>query len=340
VIETSTRESLDDLLARRILVLDGAMGTLIAQEELTEADYRGRRFAGHSQQLSGNHDLISLTRPDVVSRLHHAYLDAGADIIETNTISATAIAQASYGLEPLAYELNQTSAQLAKVAAREWTNRTPEKPRFVAGSIGPIRWKSSSEPGEPRVRPPIDVDRLRDAYTDQVRGLLDGGCDLLLIETIVDPLGSQPLFKAIKAAIDGHHHDIPLMLSVTLGPGSSRTLGGQTLGAFWTAVADLDPFAVGINCSFGARHLKPALADLANAAHAWVSCHPSAGLPNESGHYDEEPDESARFIRDAAREGLLNIAGGCCGTTPEHIRAIADALKDVPPRRLPGRNRV
>ena len=339
-MQGSVREILDNLLQRRILVLDGAMGTKVQQQGLTEADYRGTRFRDHPRKLFGNHDLLSLTRPDVVSRIHHAYLDVGADIIETNTFSATAVAQARYGLESIAYELNSTGARLAKAAAREWTSRTPEKPRFVAGSIGPTHWRlSQPDLMEQEVRLTMNVDQLRDAFRDQVRGLLDGGCDLLLVETIVDPVNTKVALEAIESVVDARGDEVPLMLSVTLGAGRSRTLQGQTIETFWTSVADARPFAVGINCSSGARHLRPALADLARVSNTWVSCHPSAGLPNALGHYDEQPGESATLIREAAQQGLLNIAGGCCGTTPEHIRAIANAVKEMSPRRLPTRTR-
>jgi 5-methyltetrahydrofolate--homocysteine methyltransferase len=330
------RERLDDLLRRRILVLDGAIGTMIQSQGLLEMDYRGTRFLHHAGNLQGNHDLLSITRPEIISSLHHAYLDAGADIIKTNTFSSTSVGQACYGLESLAYELSSTGARLATDAAREWTNRTPGKPRFVAGSIGPTHWKlSRPELMNAPVSATMTVDRLRDAFRDQVRGLLDGGCDLLLIETIVDPLNMQAAFEAIDTVVDESRNEIPLMVSATFAPDGHHTLGGQTLGAFWTSVAAAHPFIVGINCSLGARHVRPALADLVRISNTWISCHPSAGLPNALGHYDEQPPESATRLREAAEEGLLNIAGGCCGTTPEHVRAIAEALKDVAPRHLP-----
>lgn len=332
----SSRAILDDLLARRILVLDGAMGTTIQRQGLTDGDYRGDRFGRHSRNLLGNHDVLCLTRPDLVSRIHHAYLEAGADIIETNTFSSTAVVQAGYELETLAYELNSTGAQLAKAAARQWSTRTPDKPRFVAGSIGPTNWKLSQPASVSAPAGPVmTVDRMRDAFRDQVRGLIDGGCDLLLVETIVDPLNAQTAIEAIEAVLEGRDHEVPVMLSVTLDTSGGHTLAGQTLEAFWASVVDAHPFAVGINCSFGARRMMPALADLARVSDTWVSCHPSAGVPDAFGRYDEQPAETALLIREAAQQGLLNIAGGCCGTTDEHIRAIANVVKDMSPRRLP-----
>jgi 5-methyltetrahydrofolate--homocysteine methyltransferase len=334
-MQSSARELLDDLLHHRILVLDGAMGTMLQQRGLMEADYRGERFRHHSRTLYGNHDVLTLTRPDVVSRIHHSYLDAGADIIETNTFSATAVAQAPYGLESLAYELSAAATRLAKAAAREWTRRTPDRPRFVAGSVGPTSWKLSQlDPEGGHVHGAASIDALRDAYKDQVRGLIDEGCDLLLIETIVDTLNTRAALEAIDAVVDRRRNDVPLMLSVTLGKSGGRTLAGQSPEAFWSSVAEAHPFVVGINCSFGARPIKAALAELARVSDTWVSCHPSAGLPDARGTYRELPEETASLIREAAQLGLVNIAGGCCGTTPAHIRAIACAVKDVLPRRV------
>jgi 5-methyltetrahydrofolate--homocysteine methyltransferase len=333
---TSAREMLDDLLAHRILILDGAMGTLIQQRDLTEADYRGDRFRLHSRNLRGDHDILCLTRPDLVSGLHRAYLEAGADIIKTNTFSSTAVVQADYGLETLAYELNSAAAQLAKALACEWTARTPDKPRFVAGSIGPTTRRLSLPDNVRRSTSPVlTMDDVRQAYKAQVRGLVDGGCDILLVETIVDPLNAQAAVEAIEAVQKGRPDELPLMLSVTLERGGLRTLAEQTLDAFSDSMAHARPFIVGINCSFGAGRMHAALADLARASNSWVSCHPNAGLPDASGRYVETPAETATLLREFADAGLLNIAGGCCGTTPEHIRAIAEALRDVPPRRLP-----
>jgi 5-methyltetrahydrofolate--homocysteine methyltransferase len=335
-MQSSARELLDELLRHRILVLDGAMGTMLQQRGLTEADYRGTRFRHHSRNLHGNHDVLTLTRPDVISSIHHSYLDVGADIIETNTFSATAVAQAPYGLESLAYELSASAARLAKAAAREWTRRTPDKPRFVAGSIGPTSWKlSQPDPKGAQIHGAASIDALRDAYKDQVRGLIDEGCDLLLIETIVDALNTRAALEAIDAVVDRRRNDVPLMVSVTIGKSGTRTLAGQSLEAFWSSVADAHPFVVGINCSFGARPMKAALAELACVSDSWVSCHPSAGLPDALGNYRELPEETASLIREVAQLGLMNIAGGCCGTTPAHIQAIAHAVNDVSPRRRP-----
>jgi 5-methyltetrahydrofolate--homocysteine methyltransferase len=331
----SVRQVLDHLLTRRILVLDGAMGTMIQRQGLTESDYRGQRFLRHPRNLYGNPDVLSLTRPDLVSGIHDAYLEAGADIIKTNTFSGTAVAQADYALETHAYELNAVGAQLAKAAAHEWSRRTPDKPRFVAGSIGPTNCRLS-EPAQAR-RPSggaaVSVDRMRDGFKDQVRGLIEGGCDLLLVETIVDPLTTQTAIEAIQAIAEGRQDEIPLMLSVTLEEGGHRTAGGQTLAGFWASVQAARPFAVGINCSFGTRGMISALAELARLSDTWVSWHPSAGVPDASGRYREQPSDMALSVREAAQQGLLNIVGGCCGTSPAHIREFANAVKEIPPRR-------
>jgi 5-methyltetrahydrofolate--homocysteine methyltransferase len=333
----SVRQTLDDLLGRRILVLDGAIGTMIQQQQqLTEIDYRGERFLRHPRNLHGNHDVLSLTRPNLVSAIHHGYLEAGADIIKSNTFSSTAITQADYGLEMHVRELNAAAAQLAKAAAHEWSARTPDKPRFVAGSIGPTTCRLS----DPRQTRPsgsvaMTADRVREAFGDQVRGLLDGGCDLLLVETIVDPLTTQMAIEAIKTVLAEREAETPLMLSVTLEAGGDRTQGGQTLPEFWNSVKRTRPLAIGINWSFGARGMMPALTELARVSETWVSWHPSAGVPDPAGRYDEPPTETAGLVREAAEQGLLNIVGGCCGTSPEHIREIANAVGEIPPRRLP-----
>jgi 5-methyltetrahydrofolate--homocysteine methyltransferase len=331
----SPRETLDDLLRRRILVLDGAIGTMIQGQGLTEGDYRGERFLRHPRNLCGNHDVLSLTRPDLISAIHHAYLEAGADIIKTNTFSSTTIVQADYALEMYVHELNATGAQLARAAARQWSTRTPDKPRFVAGSIGPTTCKLSDPPqARPSRTTAMTADRVREAFRDQVRGLIDGGCDLLLVETIVDPLTTQTAVEAIEAVLDRRLNQIPLMLSVTLDAGGNRTQGGQTLFEFWNSVKRTRPFAVGINCSFGARGMVPALTQLARVSDTWVSWHPSAGVPDPAGQYEEQPTETASLAREAAQQGLLNIVGGCCGTSPEHIREITNAVADISPRRL------
>jgi 5-methyltetrahydrofolate--homocysteine methyltransferase len=332
----SIRSRLDPLLARRILVLDGAMGTMIQRHGLGEADFRGERFRRHPRELKGNGDLLSLVRPDLVEGIHHAYLEAGADIIETNTFTATSVAQADYGLEDLAYEMNLAAARIARRAADAWTARTPGRPRFVAGSIGPTNRTLSISPDvhDPSSRA-VTFDQLRDAYRTQVRGLLDGGVDLLLVETIFDTLNAKAALVAIDEEREARGADVPVMISVTIADRSGRTLSGQTIDAFWVSIAHARPFSVGLNCALGARDLRPYLAELAALATCYVSCYPNAGLPNAFGQYDEQPSDTASALRAFADDGLVNIVGGCCGTTPEHIRAIAAAVDGRPPRAVP-----
>src|SRR5438093_8207307 len=332
-----TTRSLDALLARRILVLDGAMGTMVQRYTLSEADFRGERFTHHAKDLRGDNDVLVLTRPDVVSEIHQQYLAAGADIIETNTFNSTAVSQADYGLEALAYELNLEGAKLARAAADEWTARTPEKPRFVAGSIGPMNRTLSISPdvNNPAFRG-ATFDEVKDAFAEQVRGLIDGGCDLLLVETIFDTLNAKAAIVAIEEVFETRFPDAdsrpPVMISVTITDRSGRTLSGQTIDAFWVSIAHARPFSVGINCALGAAQMRPYVAELARLADCYVSCHPNAGLPNAFGEYDEQPPETAAALAEFARAGLLNIVGGCCGTTPEHIEAIAAAMESIPAR--------
>ena len=332
---------LNRLLSERILILDGAMGTMIQRHRLQEPDFRGERFRHHPRDLRGDNDLLALTRPDVISGIHHQYLEAGADIIETNTFNSTAVAQADYSLEPFVYELNATAARLAKEAAQEWTQRTPEKPRFVAGAMGPTNRTLSMSPrvSDPTFRAST-FDELHGAYREQVRGLVDGGCDLLLIETIFDTLNAKAAIVAVEEVLDerradGRAADLPLMLSATIADRSGRTLSGQTIDAFWVSLAHARPFSVGLNCALGAREMRPYLAELVRVANTWVSCHPNAGLPNAFGEYDEQAAETSALVREFAESGLLNIVGGCCGTTPDHIRAIAEGVKTLRPRPWP-----
>ena len=328
------REQLERLLADRILILDGAMGTMIQQLRLQEAGFRGERFAGHSHDIQGDNDLLVLTRPDAIARIHQQYLEAGADIIKTNTFNSTSVAQADYGLDSVVYELNATAARLARQAADEWTARTPARPRFVAGSIGPTNKTLSISPdvGNPAFRA-LTFDQLRDAYVEQVRGLIDGGCDCLLVETIFDGLNAKAALVAIRD-VDPDDR-VPVMLSATVADRSGRTLAGQTIDAFWVSVAHANPLTVGINCALGAREMRPYLAELARVATTYVSNHPNAGLPNAFGQYEEQPQDTAGFMRDFAASGLVNVVGGCCGTTPDHIRAIAQAVEGLRPRRIP-----
>src|SRR6266851_5582330 len=324
---------LDDLLARRILVLDGAMGTMIQRHQLTEADFRGKRLAAHGRELRGNNDVLVLTRPDVIASIHRQYLEAGSDIIETNTFSSTAIAQADYGLEALVYELNLEGAKLAKAACDEWTARTPDSPRFAAGSMGPTNRILSISPdvNNPAFRA-MTFDELCEAYRDQTRGLIDGGCDLLLLETIVDTLNAKAGIVAIEEVFEEKGVRLPLMISVTITDRSGRTLSGQTIDAFWVSIEHARPFSVGVNCALGARDMRPYVAELSRLADCYISCYPNAGLPNAFGEYDEQPAETGGYLREFATSGFVNIVGGCCGTTPDHIRDIAAAVETAPPR--------
>jgi 5-methyltetrahydrofolate--homocysteine methyltransferase len=333
---THLRQRLEQLLAERILIMDGAMGTMIQRHRLGEADYRGARFQDHPRDVQGDNDLLVLTRPEVIERIHHAFCEAGSDIIETNTFTATAIAQADYGLESIVYELNIQAAKLAKKAAAEWTVRTPGKPRFVAGSVGPTNRTLSLSPdvNDPAFRP-LTFDQLKAAYAEQVRGLIDGGVDLLLIETIFDTLNAKAAIVAVQEVFDEKGRALPIMISVTITDRSGRTLSGQTVEAFWTAVAHAEPLSVGINCALGASEMRPYLAELAKISTTYVSCYPNAGLPNAFGEYDEQPETTAGLLQEFAASGFVNILGGCCGTTPEHIRAIAQAVDGMRPRDIP-----
>jgi 5-methyltetrahydrofolate--homocysteine methyltransferase len=330
------RDQLLQLLAERILVFDGAMGTMIQREGLGEADFRGQRFADHASDLQGDNEMLTLTRPDVIEKIHGAFLEAGADIIETNTFGSTRIAQADYGMQDLAYEQNVEAAKLAKRVAAEWSSRTPDKPRFVAGAIGPTNKTLSISPDvdDPSFRD-LDFDGLRAAYFEQARGLLDGGSDVLLIETIFDTLNAKAAIVAVLDVFAETGNEVPVLISATITDKSGRTLSGQTIDAFWTSVAHAKPLSVGINCALGAEEMRPFLADLAAVATCHVSSYPNAGLPNAFGDYDEEPATTGGLVREFATSGLVNLVGGCCGTTPEHIRAIADSVADVSPRLIP-----
>ncbi len=329
----TTLETLERLLAQRILVLDGAMGTMVQRRQLTEADFRGTRFATHSHDLKGNNDVLVLTRPDVIAEIHAEYLEAGADLIETNTFSAQRVSQADYGLEAVSYELNVVAARLARRVTDEWTAKTPDRPRFVAGSIGPTTKTLSISPdvNNPAFRA-ITFDEMKNAFKEQARGLIDGGCHLLLVETQIDTLNAKAALVAVAEAFDESGIRLPLMVSATLTDLSGRTLSGQTLDAFYVSIEHSKPFSVGLNCALGARQMRPYLAELARTVPGHVSCYPNAGLPNAFGQYDETPDETAALVKDFADSGFVNIIGGCCGTTPDHIRAIARAVEGVRPR--------
>jgi 5-methyltetrahydrofolate--homocysteine methyltransferase len=336
-LRTANRHSrLRSLLNDRILILDGAMGTMIQRYQLTEADFRGERFAKHPRDLKGDSDVLVLTRPDVISAIHHEYLAAGADIIETNTFGGTVIAQGDYALEDAVYDINLQGARLARAAADEWTARTPDRPRFVAGSMGPTNRTLSISPdvNNPAFRA-TTFDEMRAAYETQARGLIEGGSDILLLETIFDTLVAKAALVGIENVFDELGVRLPLLISVTITDRSGRTLSGQTIDAFYTSIRHAKPFSVGINCALGARDMRPYLAELARFAECYVTSYPNAGLPNAFGEYDERPEETAALLRDFASSGFVNILGGCCGTTPDHIRAVAEAVNGVAPRPLP-----
>ena len=330
---SSTSEELVHLMEKRILVLDGGMGTLIQQHKPGEAEYRGERFREHHKDVKGNSDLLCITQPDMIRSIHEKYLEAGADILETNTFTATRVAQADYDLEELVYEMNVRAAQLARQAADAWSAKTPHQKRYVAGSIGPMNRSLSLSPdvNDPAFRA-VTFDAVRDSYAEQVRGLIEGGADLLLLETIFDTLNAKAALIAIDQVQRELGRTLPLMISVTIVDKSGRTLSGQTVEAFWLSVQHAKPLSVGINCSLGAREMRPFLAELVGIADTRISVYPNAGLPNAFGGYDEAPETTAALLREFADEGWLNVAGGCCGTRPEHIAAIKKTLEGVAPR--------
>ena len=326
--------ALPALLERRIVVLDGAMGTMVQRHHLAEQDFRGARFAAHAQDLKGNNDLLSLTRPDVILEIHRSYLRAGADIVSTNTFGATSIAQQDYGLEAIARELNAAAARLARQACDEFS--TPDKPRFAAGALGPTPRTASISPdvNDPAARN-VSFDELRDAYREQADGLLEGGCDLFLVETVFDTLNAKAAIFALDELMEHSGERLPIIVSGTVTDASGRILSGQTVGAFWHSVRHARPLAVGLNCALGAALMRPYLEELAKVADdTFVSCYPNAGLPNpmsETG-FDETPEVTGRLMEEFARAGFLNLAGGCCGTTPEHVAEIATRVARHAPR--------
>jgi 5-methyltetrahydrofolate--homocysteine methyltransferase len=329
-------EKIREAAARRILVIDGAMGTMIQDLHLSEEDFRGERFADWPRELKGNNDLLVLTRPDDIEAIHFRSLEAGADIIETNTFSSTAIAQADYGLEKFAYELNRAGAEAAKRAADRMTAITPERPRFVAGAIGPTNRSASISPdvNNPGFRS-VSFDDLVKAYGEAGRGLVDGGADLILLETIFDTLNAKAALFALEDVFAEKGVRLPVMISGTITDRSGRTLSGQTPTAFWNSVRHGHPISAGLNCALGAKEMRAHIAEISKVADTFVCAYPNAGLPNEFGEYDETPEAMAEQLGEFARAGLVNIVGGCCGTTPDHIRAIAGAVALVPPRKLP-----
>ena len=322
------------LLAERIVILDGAMGTMIQRYKLTEADYRGERFRGHPKDLKGNNELLQFSRPDVIRAVHEGYLAAGADIVETNTFGATRIAQDDYGLGEVAREMNVAAARIARAACDRFS--TPDKPRFVAGALGPTPRTASISPdvNDPAARN-VTFDALKDAYLEQASGLLEGGADLFLVETIFDTLNAKAAIFALDELMEASGERLPVIVSGTVTDASGRILSGQTVGAFWHSVRHARPLAVGLNCALGAALMRPYLEELAKVAgDTFISCYPNAGLPNpmsETG-FDETPEVTARLMGEFAASGFLNLAGGCCGTTPEHIAAIAKSVGAYRPR--------
>lgn len=322
-------------LNERILVLDGAMGTMLQRYKFSEEDYRGERFKDWKYSLKGNNDLLSLTQPQAIEEVHRKYLAAKADIIETNTFSGTTIAMADYHMEELVYELNFESAKIARKVCDEFTNQNPDKPRFVAGSMGPTNKTASLSPdvNDPGYRA-ITFDELRSAYKLQAEALLDGGSDVLLVETIFDTLNAKAALFAIDEIQEERNIKIPIMVSGTITDASGRTLSGQTAEAFLISISHLNLLSVGLNCALGAKQLTPYLETLSKNSDFFISAYPNAGLPNAFGQYDETPEFMAEQIREYAEKGLINIIGGCCGTTPPHIQAIADLVKDYEPRKI------
>lgn len=329
------KHDLQAIAAQHILVLDGAMGTMIQRHKLEEDDFRGERFKDHPSPLKGNNDLLSLTRPDIITAIHDAYFEAGADIAETNTFSSTWIAQEDYSLGNVARELNVEAAKLARASADRFTALNPNKPRFVAGSVGPTNKTASISPdvNDPSFRA-ISFDELVNAYQEQMEGLIEGGVDALMIETVFDTLNAKAALFAAEEAMNTCGKKLPLMVSGTITDASGRTLSGQTAEAFLISVSHLPLLSIGFNCALGAAQLLPYVDVLAQHSKSYVSAHPNAGLPNEMGAYDQSADEMAEEIREYLERGLVNIIGGCCGTSPDHIKAIAKVAAEYSPRKL------
>ena len=348
-------KTIQDCLKERILIIDGAMGTMIQRHKLAEADYRGERFKDWRCDVKGNNDLLSITQPQIITGIHKQYLDAGADIIETNTFSSTAIAMADYEMQTLAYELNVAAVKCAKEAINQYYSENQKSKiknqKFIAGAIGPLNKTLSLSPdvNNPGFRA-VTFDEVVSAYYEQVRGLVDGGVDILLIETIFDTLNAKAAIFAIKKYFrenppSGNQAErrlgtkfggaLPIMISGTITDASGRTLSGQTLEAFYTSVMHAKPLSIGLNCALGAREMRPHIEELSQIASCYVSAYPNAGLPNAMGEYDEHPEDTAHYLEEWAKEGWVNIVGGCCGTTPDHIKHIADQVKNIEPRQLP-----
>ena len=329
------REEFQSLLANRIIFLDGAMGTMIQRYKLSEEDYRGERFRDFHTSVKGNNDLLNLTKPEIIVEIHKQFLEAGSDILETNTFNANSISLDDYDMGDLVYEINKAGAELARQAADEFTSQNPEKPRFVAGSIGPTTKLASMSPdvSNPGYRS-VTFNELGVAFKDQARGLVDGGADLLLIETVTDTLNCKAAIFAILELEEEIGEHIPIMISGTITDNSGRTLSGQTVEAFWNSIRHANPISVGLNCALGAELMRPFLKNLSDVADCAISAHPNAGLPNEMGEYDESPDYMAKVVSEFVESGLVNIVGGCCGTTPGHLSAIYHSSKTKSPRQL------
>ncbi len=327
--------TIQEILTKRIMVLDGAMGTMIQRHKLEEKDFRGEILKDHPHPLKGNNDLLSITRPDIIKDIHRAYFEAGADIVETNTFGSTRVAQADYHLEHLVYDINYQSAKIAKEVADEFTTREPDKPRFVAGSMGPTTKLASMSPdvNNPGFRA-ISFDELAAAFKEQAQGLLDGGVDMLLLETITDTLNVKAALFAIQELFEERGSEVPVMVSGTITDASGRILSGQTADAFLVSVSHVPLLSIGLNCALGASALRPYLQILNEKAPFFVSAHPNAGLPNEFGQYDQTPAQMAEQVEEYLKEGLVNIVGGCCGSTPDHIKMIAAAAKKYKPRKV------
>lgn len=329
-------KDIKELLKERILIIDGAMGTMIQRHKLEEADYRGERFKDWHTDVKGNNDLLSITQPQIITGIHKEYLEAGADIIETNTFSSTTIAQADYDMQSLAYELNIAAAKCARAAVDEFTATDPSRPRFIAGAIGPLNKTLSLSPdvNNPGFRA-VTFDEVATAYYEQIKGLVEGGVDILLIETIFDTLNAKAGIYAIKKYFRETGNELPIMISGTITDASGRTLSGQTLEAFYISVMHANPLSIGLNCALGAKEMRPHIEELSAIANCYTSAYPNAGLPNAFGEYDEQPHETAHIIEEWAKEGFVNIVGGCCGTTPDHIKHIAQEVAKFKPRELP-----
>ncbi|MEY2923772.1 MAG: hypothetical protein RLZZ337_312 [Bacteroidota bacterium] len=327
---------IEKLLENRILFLDGAMGTMIQKHKLSEEQYRGERFADFEHNLKGNNDLLTLTQPQIISEIHNQFLEVGADIIETNTFNSTTISMADYHMEFLVDELNVEAAKLARKCADEYTAKNPDKPRFVAGSMGPTNRTASLSPdvNAPGFRA-ITFDELAIAYKQQAAALAQGGVDIFLIETVFDTLNCKAAIYAILELKEEQNIDIPIMISGTITDASGRTLSGQTVEAFWYSVSHANPLSIGLNCALGAQQMRPFIKELSDKSWCRVSAHPNAGLPNEFGEYDESPEHMGQVVKEFASSGFLNIVGGCCGTTPEHLKAIIDAVQTEKPRKVP-----